>query len=414
MSSKSTEAYYFERYAEPPIIPTSWQPPADTSIGIVLPSFNELDTHKAIQCLISCKQIIGHVIILVIINHAQDASARIKETNLMTKQQLEELSIPDRFTLHTKLIELPNKKAGVGLARKIGMDQVARWFQQLNKNGPIVCFDADSTCSSNYLQEIEKAYYKRKADAAIISYEHPLDPLSGIITYELHLRYYVNALRFVGFPNAFQTLGSCITVSAQAYVHSGGMNTRKAGEDFYFLHKIAKTVQIEELADCFVYPSDRLSDRVPFGTGKALADFRKKGKLLTYPMSIFQELEQYFSARRRHQTGTSDTIPDSLSHFEELHDFQSRLIQIKTQSKTEAQYIQRLFEWWDGFKILKYVHYRRDQGVNMISVVEAIHALNQVYWKHKDLPHDETELLKRLREIDINYSRSNKFLIPEG
>ena len=81
--------------------------------------------------------------------------------------------------------------------------------------------------------------------AASIYYEHPVAGLAfsenlyeGIANYELHLRYYVWALRSIKFPYAFQTVGSSMLCRASSYVRYGGMNRRKAGEDFYFLQKI--------------------------------------------------------------------------------------------------------------------------------------------------------------------------------
>src|SRR5207249_6387595 len=94
-----------------------------------------------------------------------------------------------------------------------------------------------------------------------IYFEHPLEgPLDArvydaISTYELHLRYYVQALRYAGFPYAYHTFGSCMTVRADAYMEQGGMNKRKAGEDFYFLQKIISLDGFSDLTETTVIPS---------------------------------------------------------------------------------------------------------------------------------------------------------------
>lgn len=49
------------------------------------------------------------------------------------------------------------------------------------------------------------------------------------------------------------------------------MNQRKAGEDFYFLHKFSILDQLGEINVEIVLPLARSSDRVPFGTGKAIS-----------------------------------------------------------------------------------------------------------------------------------------------
>ena len=100
----------------------------------------------------------------------------------------------------------------------------------------------------------------------------------GIAAYELHLRYHVRVQKWIGFPYAFQTIGSAMAVRAWAYVKQGGMNRRHAGEDFYFLQKISWLGPISELSTVTVFPSPRLSGRVPFGTGKAVGDYIESGQ----------------------------------------------------------------------------------------------------------------------------------------
>jgi len=61
-----------------------------------------------------------------------------------------------------------------------------------------------------------------------------------------------------------RSLGGAIALiacTAQAYIAVGGMVRRQAGEDFYFLQKLAKRGPIHEIADTTVRPSPRRSDR---------------------------------------------------------------------------------------------------------------------------------------------------------
>src|SRR5207244_2084823 len=56
---------------------------------------------------------------------------------------------------------LPKKHAGVGLARKIVMDEAAWRFSTINKDtGVIVCLDADCMVGKNYLSGIENHFQK--------------------------------------------------------------------------------------------------------------------------------------------------------------------------------------------------------------------------------------------------------------
>ena len=66
--------------------------------------------------------------------------------------------------------------------------------------------------------------------------------------------------------------------------------------------------------------------------------------------------------------------------------------------KTERQ-LQMFFNWWDGLRVLKYVHYCRDLGDQMLPPKEALTMLNIHHWK-EEIPSDETGLLRWIRLKD--------------
>jgi len=51
--------------------------------------------------------------------------------------------------------------------------------------------------------------------------------------------------------------------TVDSYIAVRGMNRREAGEDFYFLNKLAKLGDIGQIHATTVYPSARPSRRVP-------------------------------------------------------------------------------------------------------------------------------------------------------
>lgn len=138
-------------------------------------------------------------------------------------------------------IAIKGKHAGVGHARKIGMDEaVRRFFNIGNRAGVILNFDADCTCHEEYLEQVYSYFNQANPKSAVsIDFEHQFELLSGlarraIVTYELHLRYYIAAQKFIHYPFAFQTLGSLFADSGKTYCLQGGMNQKQAGEDFIF------------------------------------------------------------------------------------------------------------------------------------------------------------------------------------
>ena len=147
-----------------------------------------------------------------------------------------------------------------------------------------------------------------------------------------------------------------MAVRARAYVQQGGMNRRQAGEDFYFLHKIIALGGFTELSATTVFPSPRASDRVPFGTGKAVGDCLRGQPLTTYPLEAFVDIRAFL------ESVTSDgAIPKTVAEFLEAQGFTRVMGEIRANTATPAAFRKRFFRWFDGFMAMKLIHYLRDQ-----------------------------------------------------
>ena len=216
--------------------------------------------------------------------------------------------------------------------------------------------------------------------ACSIYFEHPLEGelapeiYEAIVAYELHLRYYVQALRFAGFPHAYHTIGSSMAVRARAYMEQGGMNRRRAGEDFYFLHKMMPLGGFTELNSTAVYPSPRPSDRVPFGTGRGVSDWLQQPGKRTYPLQAFDDLRVFLQPVRSLMTQPDlRAAPASIRTFLAEQDFESALAEIRGHTSTAAAFCKRFFRWFDGFRAMKFVHHARDHfyGEEEVEVASA-------------------------------------------
>lgn len=363
---------YLERYGWPnPIFP-DYEPASDLSLIVVIPCFREPDLLVALDSLNACQQTHGMVLVLVIVNESEDADSKTSRANLKTIKQLENYAsaLPLLFSYQ----KLPKKKAGVGLARKIGMDEAVRIFRKSGNDGAIICFDADCRCDANFLDEIELAYSKPENMAGIVFYEHQLHGIhhNEILNYELYLRYYIQALRFAGFPYAHQTLGSCINVRASMYEKVGGMNTRKAGEDFYFLNKTIPHPGFVEINSTTVRPSDRLSDRVPFGTGKAIGNqLLEQGSYHVYHPNTFEDLKLFFSKTDQFWESNYWKIPLTVQTFLG-ENWEAQIGDLKAQVSSKEIFIKRFFHWFDAFRILKFVHFARDEFYPNVELEDAL------------------------------------------
>lgn len=389
---------------------------AESDLIVVIPCFDEPEIATTIHSLFNCHAPKCNVIILIVVNDFENCPSLVKHQNQRTIIELEELNKtkPQWVQLHYIYAEnLPIKNAGAGWARKIGMDWAITHFETSdNANGVIISLDADTTVSANYFEVINNYFHSNRGVAATIYFEHPLDNNStseAITMYELYMRYYKHALHYIGFPNSIYTVGSAFAVRAQAYVDQGGMNRRKAGEDFYFLHKLLPLGSIGEINDATVYPSARLSNRVPFGTGPILQKFidGDRDLELTYPFEAFLILKPFFE-RTDFYYEKSDTlnIQDLTlnSAFQEFcynNGVLNEILTLRKNCSTKEIFWKRFFHVFNAFKILKWLNYAIANGFSKESLMdESLKLIEQMGISTKNRHNDPKLMLKLFREID--------------
>ena len=401
---------YLRRYGYPSRLIES-PPPPELELCVVIPSFFEPDITVTLQSLAACKPIQAKVEVIIVLNQSSADPKEVFEQNQKTLEDILQWQAAYRGDLifHAIHKTFPAKHAGVGLARKIGMDEACRRFNDLKKDGIIICLDADCTCDTHYLQALWNHFRTNPhTPGCSIYFEHPLEN-RAIAEYELHLRYYSHALRYSGLPCAFQTVGSAMAVRCSAYEKQGGMNKRKAGEDFYFLQKIIKLGGFTELKSTTVFPSARLSHRVPFGTGKAMSDYlqSKKENFTTYHPSTFKDLKnlvlqvpQLHQASEIQSQSIWNTFPAALQGFIKSQDFITLIDDFNRNTSSFATFQKRFFQWCDGFLAFKFSNYARTEHYAAMGVREAAGWLLAAAYHIDAAGDDASELLLRYRNLD--------------
>jgi hypothetical protein len=417
MPAQETELY-FRRFGYcARLIPTPPEP--DLGIVVVIPCFNEPDLIASLESLWLCERPKCSVEVMVVVNSPDGCAEEIRCQNQATLKIGAEwiaLHRDARLTFHTLHFPgLPARQAGVGLARKIGMDEALWRFDEVGRTeGIIAGYDADCRCETNYLTALEGHFHKHpQSPGCSIYFEHPLSgPLSTEVyeaaaAYELHLRYFVQALRYAGFPHAHHTLGSCMAVRASTYREQGGMNKRKAGEDFYFLHKIIALGGFRDLTSTTVQPSPRPSDRVPFGTGKAVRDILSGRQFDTYPLEAFLDLKQllervpeFYRCGKKGNSGPLDDLPSSVRSFLSNLQFDHVLSEIFENTSSEVAFRKRFFRWFDGFRAMKFVHHARDCLYGDGTVKDQAARLLATSDRRPSREHRVSDLLKIYRDLD--------------
>ena len=267
-------------------------------------------------------------------------------------------------------------KDGVGMARKIGLD----WGVQIVLDGgkphaPLVSLDADTRVAPGYLAAIRTFFASKSRWAAVIDYAHPVagsgDEIRAILAYEFFLRYQELALHYAQSPYYYPAIGSTMVCTATAYIASGGMNRRQAGEDFYFLQQLAKTGRIDRIRESTVIPASRASHRVPFGTGRKVGAFvgDEADAYQVYHPATYAILGRWLRVAQKNLEQGGDvlyeeakSIDTELGHFLEQQGFASAWDKIQRQCKTPDQRLRQFHGWFDGFRTLKLTHHLRDHG----------------------------------------------------
>ena len=395
-----------------------YQPSPEMKLCVIIPCYDEPDVLLTLNSLKNCHAPQYPIEVILVINAGlQEYNVHVRNRHSYEEVlRWQRVNSPHWLSLYVMLAnDLPAKHAGVGLARKIGMDEALRRFVRIKYKGMLVCLDADCTVAPNYLQVLESVHIKEAPASTSIHFEHQYKKINdgrlqiGIIYYELFLRYYANALGYSGYPFSMHTVGSSMTVRADTYALSGGMNRRKAGEDFYFLHKVAPMGKFSNISDTCVYPSARISARVPFGTGKAQQEWllNPKSRSYTYHIDIFDKLKGFlemvpslYSVDVPAIESVLSQLSPSIRDFLIKQEFLTKMVEINTHSNTYNAFSKKFFAWFDGFKVLKFVHFCKDHYYKPMELTKASNLLLQRYGDK--ILHSPVELLKHYRELDKN------------
>ena len=135
------------------------------------------------------------------------------------------------------------------------------------------------------------------------------------------------------------------------------------------MEKLAKDHMFKKISGAAVYPSNRASWRVPFGTGQRVNRFLqgKQNEYLLYSPESFVVLKKWleiFNSREilsgKEYLKMSKKINPALHEFLVINSFEANWKMILGNSKSDEQINKQKHYWFDGFKTLKLIHHLRD------------------------------------------------------
>jgi|LGOV01.1.fsa_nt_gb hypothetical protein len=333
-----------------------------------------------------------HCLVVVVINCRLDCHADLVEQN---KQDLNELRQGRSFgELRVAWIdattpgrELPPKLGGVGMARKIGCDLTLPY---LCRGGHLIHLDADTLVDNNYMSAITQSFQGAIFGGAVIPYCHQAasDPVQhqAITLYELYMRIHVVALQHAGSPYGYHTIGSTMVSTREAYIKAGGMNCRRAGEDFYFMQQLAKTSGVGQVCGTVVAPDSRISQRTPFGTGQVVLELSSDSNASQrfYAPQCYGVLHQWLTLVENEHSADADEllfkageICMQLHGFLKQEKFATTWQRISGCHKDVTRRQRAFHEWFDGLKTMRLIHYLSDQTYPVGEAAEHVPPLLQ-------------------------------------
>ena len=347
---------------------------------IVIPVYNENP-----DCLgvIFSNIINTNVLIIVVVNSPDNK--HICEANCLFIRQLTEKSNL-QYDIHTncrllkfsdsndivlvdrnsKGLQLP-AESGVGLARKIGCDIALKYFTEGNIKYPwIFSTDADVILPVNYFSQFQNGL--SIFSAVVLDFQHVSDEqhLNSIqYLYDFKLRYYHAGIMYAGTAYDYIPLGSTLIVSMECYGQVRGFPKKNAGEDFYLLNKLAKIKPIKYcLEDSTVKITSRISDRVPFGTGPALAKINALNNINEYTYyspQCFIFLQKWLCFLKNMWCDDKLQIiapaDEKLSALFLFLNCEKVFLKCSAQIKSKSHWQKFIHQWFDAFKTLKTVHF---------------------------------------------------------
>ena len=336
----------------------------------IIPAYNEkLYIEETLQSISKQnKNLLSNTLVVIIINNSKDACAKIIQNNQDTYDKIVNSSYNFEFIVidcFSNDYSLPNKSAGVGLARKIGMDYCIDFS---NTNSLFFSIDADTIISSNYLKIIIENYIREKFAAAVINFKHQKnDNLiinRAIIKYENLLKDIAENIKKTGSIYGFVSMGSAIVCSMKAYVSIGGMPPKKATEDFYFLQKLAKYQKIYTIDEILVYPSSRAEQRIYLGTGFRMNNIDNKNIFndLYIDPNAYVDLKRLYHIIDSNWNQKSSEIMSSVAknnsklyQYLNTNNFIEAFDCIQKNSLNKKQLLNQFHRWFDNFKIYKFL-----------------------------------------------------------
>ena len=339
--------------------------------AIVIPTYAELEfLPLTIESINQNKpELLNQTLVVVVVNNANNSPQSIKDNNQLTIQKINENNYQFTFAVIDAAspgLELPLKHAGVGLARKIGMDLALPHLT--SPQSLIFCTDADTQVSPDYLSKVKQIFKSQNTSAAVIGSSHLKSQDSAINDaigqYEKFLKTTAEKMQRAGSPYGYVSMGSTIVCTAEAYCAVGGMPRKKTTEDFYFLQELTKYCGVHNIPETLVFPSPRPISRVYLGTGFRMEQMQNGFDItnLYYSDDAYRYLSKWLQlGGHAWENSLNDLLKDiksihpNLIGFLKIEGIETIWSKIQNNAPSKSHFTEQFHRWFDGLKTIRFL-----------------------------------------------------------
>lgn len=358
---------YLEKHA---LLPGLIVEPPDAGLGLVAVVFCDRPDHlwDGLRSLIEAVMPPVAVEVLVVFHLPNDASMEARTQHAQAKA-IASAVVQDQVLKGMRLhvLDLPDvvpQDFGDGLTRKLAFDEALRRLQAVdNTDAPIAWLDAGVLVGEGYLTAVHRYFREHRNKTSCTTGFQFLHDAK-----ECTLRYALRGLRTMRHPHAFYHMASVVVVRGSQYARESGMNRRKVGADFHFLHKLTP---LGLHGDCpqarLIYLNDP-QDILPQDTVFAPAAYHLLRDFAERVLTGWQQSPDAIIAE-------VSALHPALATWLATAGFRERLAGMQASATQAASFRQRFFRWFSVLQVQHFMNFAHPAYFERVPLGEAIAAL---------------------------------------
>lgn len=265
------------------------------------------------------------------------------------------------------ILDLPDvapKDFGEGLTRKLAFDEGMRRLHAAgNPSGLLIWLDGGVMPDFSYLKDLHTYFQRNHRTTSCTVGFYTLTEAE-----ELTLRYAMQGLRSMGHPHAHYHMASTVVVRGTAYEQSSGMNRRKAGADFHFLHKLTPLGLHDDfpstrLLYCFPVPGLKAQEMV--FAPEAYVVLRR------FVESVFENWQM----PAMEVVSLAEDVHPAIGLWMAVQDVQDRIMDIQASAPGAATFRKRFFHWFSLLQVQHFMHFTHPTYFELVPLKAASAAI---------------------------------------